>query len=488
MLKKDGKDLANCLKRVHWAYVIYFGVVMDQSDAQQKLEEISEIESSQASRIPFQLFDRHDKKTTRLADLDEPTSPAKGKNDWYKFEFTEPVFVRRLRVDAEDYEFKKCEFKWSSLSKGETETSKASFSEGSFSLEINDFITSFAFRPEKKWYGNQVITAVTAEGFTLDEFDSAREKVYRVNSIKAEALKSANATIERAQQAQAEIETLQQKANAIIAEIDTRESEIKHADQELEKRTAEMRRVDEALSEKKAEQSAIAARVERQESTIEQRNHEREMLGQEINEKRAELKELESNIYLFPSELKEFAERGGEHKAFYWKLSIIPLVVLSIMAGLLLFDAHNLAPIIDENDRAKVFSIFMTRIPYVVVATAIIGSMFKIAQLLISQVIRIDDQTRALAKVSIIATDVNGASEEGLNLSDEEKYHLRTGLKMDLLRDHLKHYISDSFSYSNSDRIASRVAFLKERRRKKDQLDSEQGDESSGAGDPSEES
>ncbi|PWG17132.1 hypothetical protein DFK10_08830 [Salibaculum griseiflavum] len=92
--------------------------------------------------------------------------------------------------------------------------------------------------------------------------------------------------------------------------------------------------------------------------------------------------------------------------------------------------------------------------------------MFKMAQSLITEIIRIDNQNRALAKVSIVATDVHNASSDGLDLSDEEIYHLRTGLKMDMLRDHLKTYLSESFDYISSDRVKAR---LKQSENKKNQ-------------------
>lgn len=102
--------------------------------------------------------------------------------------------------------------------------------------------------------------------------------------------------------------------------------------------------------------------------------------------------------------------------------------------------------------------------PYVIVSAAIIAAMYKIASSLINQIMKIDTETRALAKMSIIATDVSAASHDGLELSDEEIYHLRTGLKMDLLRDHLKSYMSEDYRYLESERVKSRFNYFKRER------------------------
>lgn len=56
--------------------------------------------------------------------------------------------------------------------------------------------------------------------------------------------------------------------------------------------------------------------------------------------------------------------------------------------------------------------------------------------------IKINRQRLNLTKISIIAKDVSSASEHELALSSDEVYRLRTELKMKLLGDHLKDYIS----------------------------------------------
>ena len=71
-----------------------------------------------------------------------------------------------------------------------------------------------------------------------------------------------------------------------------------------------------------------------------------------------------------------------------------------------------------------------------------------------------DRQRLNLTKVSIIAKDVSNSIELDLGLSEEEKYHKRLALKMDLLRDHLKTYISSEFSPSMPSTITSSIGVL----------------------------
>ncbi|MHA7886142.1 hypothetical protein [Roseicyclus sp.] len=427
------------------------------------IAEIRGVEVSPSKKIPFELYDKKSRKTTKLADLSN-VSPMKGRHDWFGFEFVEPVFVSTIVVDAAGYDYKDCVFKWKSASTGDVRQDDTRFDDETFRITINDFITEFSFKPDRKYIGNPQIASVSAIGFTLSDFHEERGKIGKIAELRAAAVRDAQATISEASEAEARLEEIE-------AEIQERELEIKTLsttqttlESELKQWKEKIDSAERELATSRANIASLESRNETQEATIKQREAERDSLAKEIASKRAELKALENDIYLFPSELGEFAKRGGADKAFYWKLTAVPLLVLTAMAGALLLDAHNLAPILDENENARVFSIFVTRLPYVVVATAIIGAMYKIAKVLISEIIRIDTQTRGLAKLSIIATDVSAASEDGLDFSDEERYHLRTGLKMDLLREHLKSYIADSFDYIASDRIKSRLKFLERKR------------------------
>ena len=325
-------------------------------------------------------------------------------------------------------------------------------------------VLGFAFKPDKKYYGDPKLAGVKAEGFSLNDFLSGREKIYKITSLKREAITDAQQVIDEANSSKDELGATLLEIEATKAnqrEIQKAISCLQKSEDSLKETIASL---DKTISEKKAEQSGLEARLERQESLIQERTIERDRLNKEVNSKTAELKDLEADIDLFPAEIKKFAERGSEHKSFYWKLAALPISVLVAMACLLLFDAHNLAPVLEENDKGRVFSIFLTRLPYVIVATGIIGVMFTIAHGLISEIIRIDTQTRSLARLNIIASDVNFASEDGLSLTDEEKYHLRTGLKMDLFREHLKADVPTEFDYLDSQRVKSRLAFLKKQR------------------------
>ncbi|MGM9402577.1 hypothetical protein ACS0VU_09450 [Aliiroseovarius sp. KMU-71] len=380
---------------------------------------------------------------------------------------------KTILIEAADYKYQNCEFTWNSVSTGEKRTKTTKFDDGSFAVEVDDFITEFSFKPDRRILGSPIITGVRAEGFLMDDFVHSRERIYRIDSLKKSAISAAVATIEQAETKAEEMANSVSRIKELESEAAGLKGEIENTERELAHRRNEVSELDARISEKKAEQSGLEARIEKQQATIEQRQAERDSLTREIAEKSGVLSELESDIYLFPSEISEFVKQGGKNKAFYWKLAVVPMLVLVGMAIALLTNAANLSTVFDEVENARIFSILVTRIPYVVVASTIIGVSFAMIQRLISEIFRIDKQTRSLAKISIVATDVYEASADGLNLSDTDQYQLRTALKMELLREHLKDYVPEDYEYS-----ARKSVFEKVRERKETLADSEAEDES----------
>lgn len=437
---------------------------MDEALNAKLLTELDAVETSSASPIPFEVFSRKLNKSTQLINATTEHSSMKGKNDWFRYELEEPVFIKNVSVYAEGYEYKDAKFIWNSVTKSETPTLSSSFENGSFSFTINDFVDCFSFKPDAKYLSTPLIKRVVADGFTLSQFDTALGQLANLREAKRAAIASATKVIQDAREKQTEIASMQDSIKNLNAEKVKLQGEIEDRRNEAANIEESIKRLQETTSKLQADSSSYQVKIEQQEATIEERLHEREQLMRDITSKTSELKALENDIYLFPSEISEFSKKGGVDKAFYWKLAAVPLLIVSILTIALIKNAADLSTVLSEQSNARIFSIFITRMPYVIVSAAIIAAMYKIAGSLINQIMKIDTETRALAKMSIIATDVSAASHDGLELSDEEIYHLRTGLKMDLLRDHLKSYMSEDYRYLESERVKSRFNYFKRER------------------------
>ena len=91
-------------------------------------------------------------------------------------------------------------------------------------------------------------------------------------------------------------------------------------------------------------------------------------LAQEIDERNRELRALQDDVNMFPTEISAFIQQGGQTIQTYLKLAAVPISLMVLVTGLLVFNAANLTTVFDEVEGAKIWSILLTRLPYVVIA------------------------------------------------------------------------------------------------------------------------
>ena len=123
---------------------------------------------------------------------------------------------------------------------------------------------------------------------------------------------------------------------------------------------------------------------------ISERETERQVLTKEVAELKQKLRVLRDDVNLFPTEISHFVSQGGQNIGTYWKLAAVPIDLIVIVTGLLVFNAANLTTVLDESNTAKVWSILLIRIPFVVIATAIIAVSYKLARVFIDEIMQIN--------------------------------------------------------------------------------------------------
>jgi hypothetical protein len=182
-------------------------------------------------------------------------------------------------------------------------------------------------------------------------------------------------------------------------------------------------------------------------------------LKKEVSTSDAQLKELKSNINIFPSEIVGFANQARRTGWQYFALAAIPIAIMVVMFVLLINGAADLTTLLQRHPDAKIQDVMVSRVPYVTIAVAIITACYKFARAFFLELIKINTQRLSLTKISIIARDVSSSAEHGLELTEEERYKLRTELKMELLRDHMKEYLSKDFKVRLPTRILGMAPF-----------------------------
>ena len=109
------------------------------------------------------------------------------------------------------------------------------------------------------------------------------------------------------------------------------------------------------------------------------------------------------------------------------------------------------------DEGVDVWTVFLTRLPFVVVALAVIEACSSVVGRLVFEIVRINRQRTEFAKLSIIAKDVSTASADVSELPEEQVFEQETKLKMQLLREHMKSYHGKEFEYKGSALISALV-------------------------------
>lgn len=425
--------------------------------AESALQQLSNIEVAAQPVLPFDLIERPENKTVKLVANSGHEIEIKAKNQWYRYRFEEPVFITMVTVNTRDFfDSSEFEFGWSDVS-GDFYTQRVGNENNRFFIYINDLINEIKFRPPKTIWAKPYITSVKVNGIAKQSISSFLSKVSSIENYKDQAIKNANTVIQKARDAEEKIGSLGQRRAEIEDLIANQARKIEELNANIGRLTEERKSLVQNRDSLSSKLSEIEEDIQDAENKRRSIDDERRSIEREIEERRRELRGLQDDINMFPTEIGGFVEQGVQNIRSYWRIAWLPLVIIALMTGLLIVQAADLTTVLDEHDNARIWSILLTRIPYVLIATAVIASCYKIARLFIVEIMRINSQKLNLSKISIVASDVANASAEGLNMSDEEIHAHVTHLKMELLKDHMKEYLSKDYSYKPPKSIFSNL-------------------------------
>lgn len=410
--------------------------------AESKIESIS---TPIVNQVPFSLVEKHANKTTKLLANSNRTAPVEGQRRWYQYEFKVPFFITKVKISHNNYQ-NYHQFQMKAKTVKGTEIEEKSKPDGNVTtFIINEICNSISFRPPKTYFSNRAITSVEIYGFQSYEIEKFFQFANSIESIKVDALADINdkqakyqAIIERAAKAETEVSNARKELSELKSQADRQRSSIKRLESQRDDLTVKVEAQNARLDTNRSDLETLRSDIE---STTKNRN----LLNTEVAEKTNELANLRANIDLFPSELDSFVKQGSKNNMVYFWLALVPIIVIGATFVLLVSGAVNLTTLITEKTDVNIEALIASRLPYVFVSLAIITACYKIARAFIVEVMRVNEQRLNLTKISIIAKDVSNASEADLNIDDTTKYHLRLILKMDMLKDHMKGYISNDF-------------------------------------------
>jgi len=121
--------------------------------------------------------------------------------------------------------------------------------------------------------------------------------------------------------------------------------------------------------------------------------------------------------------------------------------------------AVDLTQLWKEQENVSISTVFLTRIPFVIIALALLEVCGYVVGRLFSGIIRINRQRLSLSKLSIVARDVSVAAAQNLELDSDQMYENEVRLKMELLRGHMTDDLGAEFEYKGTflQNLATRV-------------------------------
>lgn len=387
------------------------------------------------------LFQRRANKTTQLVNNSDEEFFVDGKHRWFKFEFESPVIVQKIIVETEGYgDQSKVSFEFFHVDQS-TYGSRVDFSNGSFSVELNKLISGFRFRPDTKFLSlkNQKIKKVVVVGYTPEELANLEEAIHLMD--------------QRAEEIDQKYQGLETKENDTQQKVDEFTEQIEELNQskadldnqigETQKQIEKLERESKASGKKAEEVSSIVADLE---AEVNRNRDERRTLADEISKSESQLNRIKQEIGLFPSEIAGFVKEGRRNIWAYLIYASPFAAAILYVTYQLFYSAVDLTHIL-SNENVDVWTVILTRLPFVVVAVTILQVCGVVVSRLVGEIVQINTQRLNLSKLSIIAKDVANASAADIELTANERFEMETHLKMELLREHMKFYIGENYAY-----------------------------------------
>ena len=361
---------------------------------------------------------------------------------WYNYDFAFPVYLTEIRITADGFSGWNSFYLRVNHVDGSTHEQNIPVNNGVILLKLGKLCTAFGFKPEGKVLSRPIITSVSASGLTTEEFHQFEW-----------AIKDYDENIKSLEKREASLANLEVALPELRTEKSALESEIGKSRAELETLMADIGAKKIIVGSKQDE--IIAKEISLRD--LVQQNYDAQDKNIELVEKRqAIIAELRN----YPTEITGFIKEGNRSVRWYVALGAPFLIVLSIIVYKMFSSAIDLTQLYKQPDGVDVWVIFLTRLPFVILAVAIIEVCGSVCGRLVFEVIRINRQRLDFSKLSIIAKDVSITAANESTLSAEEVFDREVRLRMDLLREHMKNYTGSEFENRGSALISAVVGVV----------------------------
>lgn len=412
-------------------------------------QEIDSIDEMQTSVIDVSFINNSNSQKSKLINNSDSTFTYKLHNKSYDFDLKEPMFIEKIHLkslknDLENMGLVVHDY----FTDEKISIPIANYKEHKYiAVKINRVISRFTITPPKK---SEKIELQSLElfGFSFSELSLIVEIFKKSNTTKKELKSLYEENLADIKLKQEELLLNEKKATEISTSLD-KDILIKKASiTELNTELVELKsfvKTESSSSEILKKSIAALQLNENQLNTnlmnltnnIQQREEESSILNKNIAIEKNELQKLTEDKNLFAYELREFLEEGSKNTRTYFWIALIPMLLIVLLTWTLFQGTVDLTTIYVEQKDMSISTIFWSRLPFVLVIASIVFVCYEVTKIFFQKVMDIHNQKLNFSKIGIIAKDVANTSFDGLILNENEKFELRTKLKMQLLREYL---------------------------------------------------
>lgn len=424
------------------------------------LDQMSSQVDPKIEEVPFSLVANHERKTARLLSNSADQQSLKSRNSFFHFRFNEPIFVRGIEISLRDFiENSTFSYRWEGAD-GAIHEGTAQSSGDELKISIYGIAKSIAFKPPRAYFTKPDIQSVTIFGFELVRSGDFIRYAENISDIKNQAIIKIEKELELLEAEKKKTALLEAQRGSLIQDIDAFKSTVSREQGKVKRIESQRDELIAKVGELERAASDEESRLQKAKEEVRKASAVRSSLSKYIAERKNKLSELEANIHLFPSELSDFSIQGAKDSRTFLFLSIVPLLLIVLMFSLLTKGAADLTTKITGSENINLAALAVSRAPYVIIACTIITASYYLVKMLVLEMIRISRQRLSLTKISIIAKDISASIDSDLDITPEERYSKRIILKMDMMKDHLKEYLSSDFNPTLPSNIAPSLSII----------------------------
>lgn len=407
--------------------------------------EISNFKPIESDKITVELIENNGTQQSKLIFNEDPNFSIKLENREYKFKLVEPIYIDKISIRA------KTIFKGLGIHYKTKDSEKNHMIQNdkniSASVNLKEIIYEISIKnPKDK---KIELEKIELFGFRLSQLESIKNNFEELKKLDT-ALKDEVKKITESNQAQIdEIENKTIAFNQLHEDLDIDVESLTAQKEELEQETenlnAQITKLSDTKNNLENTKTDLIKREQELKNSIQEREATLTTINTNISTKREELKKLESDTSLIAYDVQDYIKNANTHLLWYLGLSFIPWILIAFMTYVIVYGGADLTTVLKVEKDAQIWTIFWSRIPFVFAIGTVIFVAYEVSNIFIRKIMEINQQKLDFQKLGIIAKDISETVSIDLDLSDEEKFELRTKLKMDILKSHLSKDLGKKF-------------------------------------------